>query len=445
MKNSRTLTKALVASTLAAAGIVPIVISQADAAPTGFSLGLNEAKFWDGGYVTSAVTSNLPEAVACAQTTCFDWDLKVAAKGERLRVAIQTPSREDAFSLELIDPQGKVAGSSDASGVFAQEVYIHQPAGGTWKARVIPRNATFASFQMRAKLEASAKKLAPKTVLLPNLQATPPYEFGFIAPANPANGVYPPDTVNPPLDVLGYAPLSCTADESLDMTNLTFGPDRPTRCLRFTTGPRNMGPGIFEVHYSTHDLSNGLGITAKGPATQFIYRADGSHIEHPAGVFQFHLQHAHYHYNDILDYQLFKVTDAAKGTLVKSGKGVKSGFCPADQLLADWKAFNNEEGSFVEANCGYNVDGDGAIGQSAGWGDVYRWQRPGQFVDWGTNTDGLYVVRSTVDILNHVMETNEKDNAGYAYIRVVGTNVTILERGQGQSPWDPNKKVFTDQ
>jgi hypothetical protein len=34
---------------------------------------------------------------------------------------------------------------------------------------------------------------------------------------------------------------------------------------------------------------------------------------------------------------------------------------------------------------------------------------------------------------------------GYAYLHVVGDRVDILERGQGNSPWDPAKRVFTDQ
>ena len=54
------------------------------------------------------------------------------------------------------------------------------------------------------------------------------------------------------------------------------------------------------------------------------------------------------------------------------------------------------------------------------------------------------VVRSVVDIKNHVLETNEHDNAAYAYVQITGESVRIIERGQGNSPWDPAKKVFTD-
>ncbi len=41
-------------------------------------------------------------------------------------------------------------------------------------------------------------------------------------------------------------------------------------------------------------------------------------------------------------------------------------------------------------------------------------------------------------------ETVETDNTGYALVQVTGESVRIVERGQGDSPWDPRKKVFTD-
>lgn len=53
-------------------------------------------------------------------------------------------------------------------------------------------------------------------------------------------------------------------------------------------------------------------------------------------------------------------------------------------------------------------------------------------------------MRAVVDIKDHVRETDETDNAGYAYVQITGESVRILERGQGLSPWDPRTTVFTD-
>jgi hypothetical protein len=126
---------------------------------------------------------------------------------------------------------------------------------------------------------------------------------------------------------------------------------------------------------------------------------------------------------------------------------VKSGFCPADQLFGDWHHFDQEpQGYFGTGDTPTGScfsPNDGFIGLTRGWGDVYRWQRPGQYVEFGTNTDGYYVVRSTVDKGNNILESDDTDNVSYAYVRISGESVRMIERGQGSSPWDPSKVVFS--
>ncbi len=81
----------------------------------------------------------------------------------------------------------------------------------------------------------------------------------------------------------------------------------------------------------------------------------------------------------------------------------------------------------------WNTDG---FGLTAGWGDYYEWDRPGNYVEFGTNLDGTYLVRMVADPGNGILESNEKDNVGYSYFRVSGRTVTMLESGRGTSPWD---------
>ncbi len=398
-------------------------------------LRLGSATFWNGGYVADRViTTRLPTSAACEVAHCFTYALDVLQKAHRLRVAIDTPSRETSFTVEVLDPSGAVAGSATNSNRFNIEAFVPEPAPGRWTVRVVPRDAAYARFRLRAKAERAPVRPATRTRLLPNLQATPPYEFGFVAPANPLNGLYPPDTVNPPLDVLGQHPLSCAADESVE--------DGARRCLRLTTGPRNAGPGPMDLRYVPAE--NQLGLLAEGPVTQHIRWSDGSETTRPAGGFLFHKTHAHYHFQDILDYSIYRVTDPRKGTLVPAGRGTKAGFSPADQLFADWMRFDQTDGEFVEGASTARSIGESTFGLSVGWGDVYRWQRPGQYVEFAGDGDGLYVVRSVVDIKDRVLETDETDNAAYAYVQITGESVRIIERGQGTSPWDPRKKVFSD-
>lgn len=391
------------------------------------------ATFWMGGYVADrVVTTRLPTDQACQVTHCFSYRVQLTQPATRLRVGLDTPSRESSFTLEVRDSSGALKGSATNSNRFNIEAFVPAPAAGVYTVRVVPRDAAYARFRLRAKAEGPIAKPGTRTLMLPNLQATPPYEFGFVAPANPLNGLYPPDTVNPPLDVLGVHPLSCAADEIAE--------EGARRCLRLTTGPRNAGAGPMDLGYVPYEHQ--LGLLAEGPVTQYLHWSDGSITERPAGTFLFHKTHAHYHFQDILDYSLWKVGPGR--TLTLAGRGTKAGFSPADQLFADWFRFDQQEGQYVEGASTARSIGASTFGLSVGWGDVYRWQRPGQYVEFAGNGDGLYVVRSVVDIRNHVLESDERDNAAYALVQVTGESVRIVERGQGTSPWDPRKKVFTD-
>jgi hypothetical protein len=389
--------------------------------------------FWQGGYVAGhVVTTQVPTSTACAIVHCWTWKLVLTQPATRLRVALDTPSRESSFTVEVVDAAGTTVGTATNSNRFNIEAFIPKPAKGTYTVRVVPRDASYARFRLRAKAEGMLPTYKRKTLLLPNLQATPPFEFGFVAPANPLNGLYPPDTVNPPLDVLGQHPLSCAVDEMIE--------NGAQRCLRLTTGPRNAGAGPMDLGYVPIDHQ--LGLLAEGPVTQYLHWSDGSMTTRPAGTFLFHKTHGHYHFQDILDYSIYKV--GTGHSLTPAGHGTKAGFSPADQLFADWSQFSQGEGAFIEGASTARSVGASTFGLSVGWGDVYRWQRPGQYVEFAGNGDGLYVVRTVVDIKNHVLESNEHDNAAYAYVQVTGESVRIIERGQGMSPWDPRKVVFTD-
>ncbi len=431
----------LIIATAGAIALVGAVNSAAQTSTGVISLGVGLSAFWKGGYVTSAAT-DAPGSVACQVEQCFSYPITVAPGGSMLRVAIDTPDRSNQFELDLIDPSGaqQTSVANTGQSQFDMEVYAARPAPGTWVARVVPQHVTDASFCLRAKLEGKPVTYAHKTMLLPTLQATPPYEFTMVAPANPAN-VYAPDSANPPLSLLGIAPLSCTPDETIGLgPTLVPGPKHVTRCLRFTTGPRDAGPGPFEIAYNP--LSAHFGIVASGQAFQRVYYSDGTSFLRPAGEFQFHAVHGHYHYNGFLNFQLYRVDDAHR--LTPAGAGNKVGLCPADELFADWHVFNQKSRTSFTANCGIS-SGEANLGLNVGWGDVYRWQRPGQYVDFTGNGDGYYLLQVTVNASHLVLTVPHDQNVAYAYVHVVGDRIDILERGQGASPWDTAKAVFTDQ
>ncbi len=84
------------------------------------------------------------------------------------------------------------------------------------------------------------------------------------------------------------------------------------------------------------------------------------------------------------------------------------------------------------------------MAMSTGWGDIYRWYRPGNYVEFTGLEDGDYVLQEFLDIHGWVLETSERDNVGYAYIRVEGDEIKLLERGYGRHPWDASKVVLSD-
>jgi hypothetical protein len=398
--------------------------------------------FWKGGEVGAAIQHSIPvlgdqRISNCDNSPCFHYRLEVASPAAaRLRVAIDTPARNDNFYTEVTPPGGTPVSVQNGN-AFNGEIFIDEPPTGTYNVLVRPYSASNTRFQMRAKLEevAFAFQPNPDGFLLPNLRPSAPYDLAFIAPANPAAG-FAPDDLNPPLEAGPVHPLSCSWDETFH--------DQDVRCLRFGFGLVNAGEGNFDMRWT----GAGFGVpdvppSDHGPTFQCLQRADGPPVAREAGTFTFHPTHAHVHQDDIIYTELYKVTDPIEGKMWAAGEGRKLGYFPADQAFADWHRFVQAPRA-TSGSAGNCVEGSNQrIGMSVGWGDVYRWQRPGNYVDFGTNTDGLYVVRLTADPFDNILESNEKDNTGYTYVRVTGDQVEVLEYGRGLSPWDPNKQVLT--
>jgi hypothetical protein len=400
------------------------------------AVNLGERLFWYGGYVDGAVEHSLPVSNVAAVDRCeqigpcFTFALDVLDAGAaNLRIALDTPARDDGFQVNVLGPTGAVVASMANGNQYNMESFIPTPAKGRYTIKVAPYSADYASFRMRAKLEATPYvPVATDGLLLPDLQVTRLWEFGFVAPANPLNGLFPPDDSNPPLDVAGYHPLSCGVDEQIN--------DEVSRCLRFSFGLANIGAGNFDVRFS----SDRTGAQTKN--YQCVQHADGTVTARAAGTSYFHQTHGHYHFNDIITHALYKVSNRSTGAMTLAGRGQKLGYSPADQSIPRWTVFDQAKSGTGGSAGNCKTDIDNRLGLSRGWGDAYRYQRPGNFVDFNTNGDGYYVVRTTADPVNVVQESNNANNSSYAYIRVEGDHVDVIETGHGLSPWDVNKEVL---
>jgi hypothetical protein len=417
------------------AGMASLWTASAVAAPVA-TLDPGEHVFWDGPHVEQATVG---AAEACAVVgSCWDYgiDVRPGRAATRLRVAIDWPSSLDMYALELYDPKGRKVGSMSGYGSWSDELFASKPAPGRWTVRVIPEDVSESAFQARAKLErVTPRSRAARTKpVLPNLRVNAPWDPTLVGPA----GVGPTTLViHRPADVLGFHPLSCSVDEmALNGTR---------RCLRFSVGPMNTGRGPFEVEMDLGEARPNEGGHLEGPVRQRLYRPDGRFTSRSAGTFVAHEQHAHFHAQDLLEYELLRVTDMARGQLEPTGVGNKASFCTLDLMIPFFDAFTTEGPKVRGASpCAVPPEGDTKLvmGISPGWADVYTWDLPDQYVDFGNGGEGVFVIRATVDPPNTVLETREDDNQGYALVRVANGEVELLERGMGSSPWDPRKEVL---
>ncbi len=357
-----------------------------------FRLGVGDAAFWNGPYIEESSGSS------------WTYKIRVTEPGYRLRIGLDHPEVGDSFSLRVVGPGGSDGGSaSTGTGLYSAEVLQSKPEIGTWKVEVRAQDVDDSRFRMRAKLEGRRPGYGVKRgAVPPNLQTLPPHEANFLVPiTNGSQG-------DPPQGQEG--PDSCHAEEHAEGA---------VRCLRFAFGIRNTGRGPLQLYFE--------GPTpADHPLIQRVQRVDGTHFDREAGTAVWHASHAHYHHSDAVELQLFSVTDRETGTMEAASERHRKGFAHRSELLRDWRHF-------------YPTWSDFGFGLRAGWSDIYEWDRPGNYIDFGVNGDGYYVVRMWADPVDGILESNEKDNMGYTYLRVTGTDVELIEAGRGKHPWDPCK------
>lgn len=389
---------------LAAAFVVPVAVAapSINAAPSSASLRPGQAAFWNG-------------------TGDRDYRIDVKPGGWRLRVAWDVANFRQGAMGQLFDPAGEPAGT--LGGYSSAEAYVPNPRPGTWTLRM---QSNAPNYRMRAKLETAPQKPKKPQRMLPNLRLVPPHEFTFTGPVGAG---FASVAISPATTCSGY-----------EMTE-----EKGVRCLRFSLGPANVGDGPLQLLFPGNQ-----GLVTPGKATQLITWTDGRIEERAAGEFLYHKTHAHYHHSGFGSLELLKVTDPKRGTMVKAGAGPKQGFCTGDIKISEWEVFGGMQDSsdsecIQNAAFVYDPTAGTKMGLSPGWADLYSWEQDGNYVEMGLNNgDGLYVVRSTADALNNVLESDETDNTGYAYIRISGTSIQVIERGRGQSPWDKRKVVTRD-
>ena len=109
-------------------------------------------------------------------------------------------------------------------------------------------------------------------------------------------------------------------------------------------------------------------------------------------VFQFSPCHGHYHFRDLITYEILNM----KGKLVF--RGAKQAFCLRD---------NYPYLAGAPESRGYDCDNQGI---TAGWEDVYDRSLDCQWIDVTGIRPGKYTLRATLNASRRIAETNVKNN-----------------------------------
>ncbi|MBW3594159.1 MAG: hypothetical protein KY391_01165 [Actinobacteria bacterium] len=386
---------------LAAASLIAVAAPVSAKAPVA-TLDAGDTAFFKGPVIERSSGSD------CNSAECFTYRLHVTQRAYRLRIGLDKPEIGDEFVARVTDPDGTSYQVAVRPDLYSDELELEDPIVGVYEVVVRADDVTDSAFRLRAKLEARPPSVGVRRgPVLPNLQILPPHDASFLYPVT--NGA----TAGTSVGANTFGTASCHPEEYVE--------DRAVRCLRFSYGVRNTGLGPM-------DLFTGAGNQLERELFQRILLAQGGYIQRRAGVAKYHKTHAHFHHDAAIGIQLMKVENRKTGKLSAAGSKRTKGFAHRNELLRDWERF-------------YPTPTMSGIGLLPGWADIYEWDRPGNYIDFGLNGDGYYVVRMWADPVRGIKESNERDNRGYTYLKVTGDAVKLLEAGRGSDPWDPCKIV----
>lgn len=157
----------------------------------------------------------------------------------------------------------------------------------------------------------------------------------------------------------------------------------------------------------------------------FVRSRDRGYIEQKVGCFQYDPSHRHWHFQDLMVYELAPIS-VRKNAYVQS----KAGFClldiiPHDKAVRGWVPegyYNPPETEDDPLLCLRNT----TQGLSAGWGDVYSATRPGQSLDVTGVPVGEYCLSFVVDPGGRLADADQRNNRASVTLRLNGLSVTLL-------------------
>jgi hypothetical protein len=187
------------------------------------------------------------------------------------------------------------------------------------------------------------------------------------------------------------------------------------KLLRFSSIIVNVGDGPLRVHGQRPD-------TGAPTMTTFqrIFDEAGETRDVPTdAVMHFGGDgHNHWHVRDLESFELERLRNGSK-----VGAGAKHGFCFWD---------NHRYGSGQDpyyTGCGQWTDLEVTMGLSVGWGDLYRYNLPDQYIDITGLGRGRYRLVGTADAENCFRESEESNNSTWVDLRIRNGRATVVGYG----------------
>lgn len=182
--------------------------------------------------------------------------------------------------------------------------------------------------------------------------------------------------------------------------------------LVFATVTWNNGTGPLEIWRAD------VGPSGQN-VNQRVYLSDGSYYDRPAGTFEYHPTHGHFHFNGYALYTLNPVNAPGASQQLSS----KTSFCIIDTTKVN-TSLPGAPQQAVYVAC--NADNQG---MSVGWGDRYGPTLAGQSFDLTGNPDGDYDLIIEVDPQQRLVEANDVDNTSCVRLRIGVSNRTVQVLG----------------
>ena len=202
-----------------------------------------------------------------------------------------------------------------------------------------------------------------------------------------------------------------------------FQVDRSTgrRLLRFSTEIVNVGSGPFEVRGSRPSTG-----ASRMTATQRLFNTDNTISSASTGAVMVYSGdgHDHWHVENLEAYSIERV-----GSRRGLAFGEKVGFCFLDSGAYRTSLPGAPAGPRYN-DCGSQSSTAVTMGLSVGWGDLYPWYLPYQWIDISGLASGEYIVRAHADPRRLFTESNTANNGTWTRLYITGRDsIYVLEQG----------------